>query len=632
MTAAAPSTPREPEALRRPSGWTAALAPAGVVAIGALLRLIDFQRVRLDPYYDAAVRSMGQSWRNLFYGAYEPAAQVAVDKTPADLWLQVASTKLFGFDSVALRLPEVVAGILAMVVLYDLVRRLFGARAGLASAAALAVLPISVVTSRSDTMDSLMMLCVLVAAWLVVGAARTRRQAPLVAAGAVMGIAFNVKLFEALIALPALLALALLIGEGPWRRRAAGLGASALAFGAVSSAWLVAVSLSPAARRPFPIGSSDGSVWDVVVQFNGIDRIGARPSSAQALLDPAGPQRLFTTTGVLHGRLVGSALVAALALGAAMLATLAWHRRHDPAEPPAPAGVRRTQRAGAVFLAVWLVVGCGLFSAMGRLHPRYLEAFTPAIAATTGVGLAWLAERAHRDAAARWLLVAAVAVTAALAPAVAARTWPGAAVVSASAAAVTALLALAIRRRSWPAQATLLGAAAVTVLVVPAAGSLHLVATGASSSGRVADAAPRRVAALSRYLEAHQGAARYETASSAVAKAAPLIARDGRPVLMLTSLHDRPLLTAAQLAAYVARGDVRYILLRRERCIRGSARCPPVIRWARRHTVDVSRAAHQGKGSLYRLTSAPREIGGRAHGHRARALTRRQRPRHKRQR
>jgi 4-amino-4-deoxy-L-arabinose transferase-like glycosyltransferase len=582
----------------------AALPLAVVVGIGAALRLIAFPRVRLDPFYDAAVRSMGTSWHNLFYGVYEPAGQVSVDKIPVDLWLQVASTKLFGFTSVALRIPEVVAGILAIVVLHDLVRRLFGSRAAILAAAALAVLPISVVTARSDTMDSLMMLCIVAAAWLVVRASQTGRTAPLVGAGAMLGLAFEVKLFEALIALPALLVLALALGAGTWRRRVAQLAAAGGAFAGVSLSWLVAVSLSPAAQRPFAIGSTNGSAWNVVFAFNGIDRIRTRPTAAQALLDPAGIARLFTNGGVQYGRLIGSALIAALALGAAALATLAAAHIRGRAPGSARSAEQRRRRAGAVFLAVWLLLGCALFSAMGRLHPRYLEAFTPAVAATIGVSLAWLTERAQREGAARWLLIAAVTATAVLAPAVAVHTWAGAGVVAAAAAVATASLALADQRPSGHPQTALLAiVAAVALLAVPAASALHLATLGASSSGRPGAAPKAQVAALSRYLIGHQGSARYETASSAVAKAGPLIARDGRPVLMLTSLYHRPLLSAAQLAADVARHEVRYALL--APCPGAGSTCPAVLRWARRHGVDVSRAARQPARTLYRLATSP---------------------------
>src|SRR3954468_7294514 len=123
------------------TGAATATALAAITIAGAVLRLWAFDRVPSNPFYDAAVRSMALSWHNFFFGAYEPGAQVAVDKAPADLWLQVASVKLLGFTPIALRLPEVMAGIVAIVLLYDLVRRLFGRGAGLGAAAALAVLP-----------------------------------------------------------------------------------------------------------------------------------------------------------------------------------------------------------------------------------------------------------------------------------------------------------------------------------------------------------------------------------------------------------------------------------------------------------------------------------------------------------
>ena len=143
------------------------VGPVALITIaGAVLRLWSFDRVGANPFYDAAVRSMSLSWHNFFFGAFEPGAQVSVDKAPADLWLQVASIKLFGFTDVAMRVPEVAGGILAIPLLYDLVRRLFGHVAGIAAAATLAVLPAAILTAHSDTMDSVMMVLDVLAAWL----------------------------------------------------------------------------------------------------------------------------------------------------------------------------------------------------------------------------------------------------------------------------------------------------------------------------------------------------------------------------------------------------------------------------------------------------------------------------------
>src|SRR5205807_34902 len=141
---------------------------AAVTVVAAVLRLVALGGTQTNPYYDAAIRSMGESWHNFFFAAFEPGAGVSIDKPPVDLWLQVASVKLFGWHTTALLLPEALAATLAVPLLYVVVSRLFGRWAGIASALALAVMPISVMTARSDTMDSLMMALNVLAAWLVV--------------------------------------------------------------------------------------------------------------------------------------------------------------------------------------------------------------------------------------------------------------------------------------------------------------------------------------------------------------------------------------------------------------------------------------------------------------------------------
>jgi hypothetical protein len=91
----------------RPTVARAARAAAGaapavlIVAVAAALRLAHLGSVPDNPFYDAAVRSMSLSLHNFFFGAFDPSARLAVDKPPLDLWLQVASVKLFGFTPFA---------------------------------------------------------------------------------------------------------------------------------------------------------------------------------------------------------------------------------------------------------------------------------------------------------------------------------------------------------------------------------------------------------------------------------------------------------------------------------------------------------------------------------------------------
>src|SRR5437879_2750083 len=186
---------------QRRNEWIA----VGVITLAAaVLRLIAISHVSPDPFYDAAVRSMTLSWHNFFFGAFEPGASVSIDKPPVDLWLQVVSVKLLGFSSTTLKLPEAFAGVATVPLLFASVRRLWGPAAGLAAALAIAVLPVEVITSRSDTMDAVMMALIALALLLLVRACETGRKRWLLGAAAALGVAFDVKLLESIVALPAL--------------------------------------------------------------------------------------------------------------------------------------------------------------------------------------------------------------------------------------------------------------------------------------------------------------------------------------------------------------------------------------------------------------------------------------------
>ena len=516
-----------------------------MLALAAALRLPALGGGRPDPYYDAAVRSMGESWHAFWVGAFEPAARVAIDKPPVDLWLQVASTKLLGFSTAALVLPAAIAGTLAVAAVYDLLRVLFGRRAAIAGALALAVLPMAVVSARSDTMDAVMAALVTAAAALTARAARSGRAGLLVAAGAVLGLAFEVKLFEGLVAAPALVALWWLGGERDRRRRVGGLVGAGAAFAVVGLAWLAAMSLAPASARPFALGSANGSAWNAVFAYDGLDRVRSRPPrrappppAAAVAREPAppGPLRLFSTRASLQAR-VGLELAAATAALALAAAGGAWRR------------LDRLGRAGLVALGVWLATGTLLLSAMHDLHPRYLEALTPSVAAALGAGVV-----------------------------------------------------LAARGRARPPVALAFAA----VIAAGAVVSARADAAHATDSGRPGWIPPARVAALSAYLRTHDGAARDEVATVAPSKAAQLIARDGLPVLVLASVDGRELVAPQALARATAAGSVRYALLGDRCALAASAACTPVARWIRGHGTDVSAAAGQPlAGLVYRLHRTP---------------------------
>jgi 4-amino-4-deoxy-L-arabinose transferase-like glycosyltransferase len=410
--------------------------------------------------------------------------------------------------------------------------------------------------------------------------AQQRRSWLIVAAGAVLGLAFNVKIFEALIVMPAIGVLAWFAIDLDARRRVRAIAAGLAAFLAVSLSWVTAASLAPGSH-PWPIGSTNGSVWNVVFGFNGVNRLRGHASAAALKIDPPGPLRFLTTSGIDYAALVGATLIAAVVFGALALAVAARSGRLRERG--------RLPLAGAAFLGVWLVTGVGLLSMAQRMQPRYLEAVTPAIAGMLGVGVALLAARARRRHGAAVALAAGAAVVA-VAGAALVRPPSWAVVAALGGAGACAALAAAPRR----VPAALAACALVAALGVPFAASLSVAHAHRSNAGLALTAPP----ALSTFLIAHQGNARYEVATTTVFRASPLIVRDARPILMLTSYNGQPLLSAAQLRQLVVAGDVRYVLLGGG-CTKTG--CAPVISWARAHAHDVSRAAGVAPHTLYEL-------------------------------
>ena len=628
--------------------WAGALGAITVMA-GAL-RFVDLAHVPQNFFYDAAVRSMGGSWHAFLYGALNPNASLAVDKPPVDLWLQVASTKLFGLSGPAFKYPSALAATAAVPLLGDAVRRLAGGAAALAAAFVLAIVPASVLTSRSDTMDSLMMALLVACAWLlVVGAGRPHERRWLLLAAAVLGLDFNVKLFEPLVAAPALAVFAALTHrpDAAWRPRAGALAAAAGVFAAVSVSWMVLFTLTPRADRPFPLGSTDGSVWSSVFVYNGIDRvtrtphpdrfgapsgtvgapaveIASAPSPSGAPLRgplsapspvhrarrrrasaaPAGPLRLFEKSSQDYGGIVGVLLAAAIAFGGLAVAL----RRRELVEPRA--------RAGAIALAVWLGCGYALFSGVGRLHPRYLEALTPAVAAAVGVGVFALV---RAPATARHVLALAAGLVVVFGEGVRI-TGVGrivsdgryAALVLTAVALVAMAVSLALRRssprRAWPALAPppLLGALAVIAIApFPLARDVRLIRNHNGDQALSPSVPSALVTALSAYLRAHQGGARYELAAAAPTLVAPLIVRDGRPVVMITSTDGHVVVGLGALQGLAASGQVRYLLTRGRCPVPRNTKlstCAAPVEWAVAHGQDVTAQVVPGqRGLLYRI-------------------------------
>src|SRR5437868_11938019 len=216
--------PVEPELLpeqrveKRFPSWHQ-LALGGIALISIFMNFFQLGANGFGSYYPPAVRSMMDNWHNFFFAAYDPGGFVTIDKPPVGFWFQVLSAKIFGFNAVSILLPQALAGVLSVLLLYYLVRRHFGVVAGLLAALALAITPISVVTNRNITLDSTLTLVLLLGAWTVLKAAETGRLRWLLLTAFIVGIGFNIKTLEAYLVVPAYGLLYLLAAPHRLRKR-----------------------------------------------------------------------------------------------------------------------------------------------------------------------------------------------------------------------------------------------------------------------------------------------------------------------------------------------------------------------------------------------------------------------------
>jgi len=532
---------RSPQGARR---WAVGLALSLILVLATALRLWKIQDVTGNVFYDAAVRSMGNSWHDFFFGALEPSGTVSIDKPPVDLWLQVAATRVLGFDLVALHLPEALGGVAACGLLFGALRRPFGSAAALVAALALAVLPVSVLTARSDTMDSVLAALEVGALWLSWRALESGRMRWSVLSAAAMGVAFNVKLSEMLIALPAL-ALLWLWAAAPGRRVRVAL-ATAGTFLTVALSWTAIASLTPTAQRPFPIGSANGSIWHVTLVYDGLARLSSHGATGTAE-GGAGPLRLLSAGPMQYRALIGVALLATSLLALIALATLlARGSEHLRTVFRSPRG------RFAVGIAIWFLTGLLAFSAMERLQARYLEAFAPAVCAVFGCSLSVL--------------------------------WRGALDARHSSEATG-------RRRASIVGIGLTCVVGLGLLTASLSKDAYLIRRARTDSLLSDSSTP----ALSRYLRAHRDGTHFEVAAANVNDILGLVARDDLPVLVLNSV-DGSLTRTRSLQAQVAERRVRFYFVASHPCHSGR-HCPNNQIWAYTHSTPV-----HGQPGLRRFT------------------------------
>lgn len=224
-------------------------------------------------FVSAPVRSMYYKLVNVVDITYDAGGIVGVDKTPIALWFQYLTTKIFGFNAFGLHLPSAICGAACVVLLKIIVTKAHGNFAGLLSGCILLITPGFLAVSRSNAVDVVCIMFVLLGLNAYMSAHRGNERNTykyLAISGVFIGLGFLTKMWAAAFILPALLAYLLV------RHRSALETIKQTGVLLVSAVALPALWVSQSMLRqdvPYTTSSGNGNMLGLVWGHNGPGRV-----------------------------------------------------------------------------------------------------------------------------------------------------------------------------------------------------------------------------------------------------------------------------------------------------------------------------------------------------------------------
>jgi 4-amino-4-deoxy-L-arabinose transferase-like glycosyltransferase len=402
----------------------------GVILLSAFMNIFLLNQASTNEYYTVAVKSMMKNFHNFFYASFDPAGFITVDKPPVALWIQTLSAKLFGLSNFSVLLPEALAAIVSTIIVYQMVKHKAGKIAAFISGITMSVTPIFIAVTRTNNVDSILILTLVIAAWAVMKAVQKTQMRWLILSAAMIGIGFNVKMLEAFMILPAIYLFYWIAMKVNWKKKILHLLAATVVLAGISLSWAVVVDSIPASKRPYIGSSQTNSVLELAFGYNGVSRLTGQQNGGDGQKAPTSTEKQSgkqTTTqkgttsmkntsgqqssenqmggtppsgktgGGQQGNMFGTGNAGPLRMFSKALSGQAswllpfvlfgviaivadWFRRRKLDE----------KHTFAIFWIAWLVPAMVFFSVAGFFHQYYLSLLAPPIAALVGLGFSYL--------------------------------------------------------------------------------------------------------------------------------------------------------------------------------------------------------------------------------------------------
>ena len=546
--------------------WT---LPVLLALTGALYLFGALHNGMANSYYAAAVQAASQDWTAWLFGSLDAANYVSVDKPPLATMVMGLSARLFGFSSFSMLLPSVLAGVGSVWLVYGAVKRQFGFTSAVIAGMTLMLTPVAALMFGFNNPDAILTLMLSASGYAFLRSLEGKR--PLLwlgLAGLFTGLAFNTKMLQGLMVLPAMVLVYLVFAKPPIVTRFLHVIFAGVITTMSTLWWSVLVWLTPAGSRPWVGSTNDNNIWSLIFGYNGLGRLlggrggGGGPGGGPGGTGFGGQTGIFRIFNNDFGPNIAWLLVLALAGGGLML----WILRKTP----------RTNRGRAtvIFWMLWLLIHIVIFSmTSGVIHPYYVVVMAPAVAALVGISLPFLWGAYTRRKPYAWLLPLLVGVTAVTTVIIlryaGTMTWLMWTVGLLGLAGMIGLLVNLYMPRRWLQNLAIITAISactlaptvytlVTVNVahtgsIPTAGPNSTAMQGSNNESSQADSQ------LVQYLVEHQNGATWLVAVASANESAAIQLTSGQPVMAVGGFNgsDTPL-TLDQFKQLVKAGKVRY--------------------------------------------------------------------------
>ncbi len=526
-----------------------------------------------NSYYAAAAQAASVNWTAWLFGSLDAANFMSVDKPPVSTMIMGLFGRAFGFSSWSMLLPHALAGVATVVLVYMAVRRWYGVKSALIAGAVMALTPAAALMFRFNNPDSFLTLFLTASAYAFLRAFDSKKSALwLSVAGLLAGFAFNTKMLQGLLVLPVMVVLYMACAKPTAMTRVWHLSVASIATVASTFWWSVLVWLMPAAHRPWIGSTNNNNIWSLIFGYNGFGRLfGGRGGVPGGAGGGPGGVGFGGETGVLRifnesfGPNIAWLVPTALIGGGLVI----WLLRHAPRD--------NKERAGVLLWLGWLFIHIVVFSmTSGTIHPYYVVAMAPAVAALVGIGVPYIWKAYTRRTHVWWIVPLTIATTTITSVIMLGYrndwlilTWlVGVAGVIAMGIAVISPTYISMWLRRMMLACAVISACvapiaySVSTVMAAHSGSIPTVGPNASAMNNTNNETASAEAALVKFLLANQRGATWIAAVDSANTSAPIQLSTKQPVMAIGGFNGSDsTLTLQSFKQLVATGKVRYYVV-----------------------------------------------------------------------